>query len=131
MTRKTYEMWLNYHKGLINLKDLSIEDKKEIRASEFAMDLLVPTPVITDLCIKHVGSLKNAQYNQSFIRILSDYFEVEKEVIMCKIDSLVNLKKDRYDKIEINHKKDPFFKSKVLTKKRIIKKEDNIIHVKF
>ena len=49
MFKKDYVFWLMYHKGLIN-RELTDKEYSEIRASDFAMHLLIPTKTLLKRC---------------------------------------------------------------------------------
>lgn len=90
-----YQLWLSYHYGLLK-RELTEEEYKEIRASEFAMHFLIPTKQLLKLC----GGYKNLP-NIDYARIseLARLFEVSWEVMQIKIDSLMDLSEEEVNKL--------------------------------
>lgn len=117
MKKDDYNFWLAYHTGKINRK-LTEKEYSEIRACEFAMHLLIPTDRLLEMC-GGLDNLKNMNiyHNYPVIKELAKAFDVSEDVMILKIDDLINS-----EKIEKKNKE---------YKKRIMKKEDNIIYVKF
>lgn len=65
MMKSEYEFWKDYRNGKIN-RELTSDEHKEIRASDFAMHLLIPT----DALLQEVGGFDN------LVKIISN-LEVE------------------------------------------------------
>lgn len=119
MTKGDYYFWLAYHYGGVG-RPLTKNELKEVRASDFAMELLVPTDVVLKKC----GGLDNLKkldiyHDSSLTRRLAQEFEVPEEVVRCKLYSLI------YDKEKENETRKPD------AMKKIKKVNGNVISVNF
>lgn len=124
MFKSDYDFWLDYHRGTIN-RELTKKEYSEIRASEFAMHLLIPTKTLLKVCGGY-SNMKNIFYesnsvNSPKIRKLANAFCVPKEVMAIKIACVLK----QYETAQ-EHKK-----MRAIDKRRILKKENNIIYAKF
>ncbi len=110
MMRSDYQLWLEYHCGSIQRK-LTERELKEIRAFDFALHLLVPQNVLLDK-LGGYENLKNMHiyHNYPLIKKLAKEFNVNEELILVQLDNIFK-KND--------------------TKQKVLKKEDNIVYVKF
>ena len=88
MYKKDFELWLDYHKNPGN-REYTEEEMKEIRASDFAMDLLVPTDSFLEYC-GGIEKLKRSDIITLNITInkAAEYFKVPTEVIAVKVKEL-------------------------------------------
>lgn len=116
MFKSDYNLWVDYHQGKIN-RELTEDEKKEIRASDFAMHLLVPTDVLMNECGGYEG-IKKIYYDYSVgnpypVKKLAFLFEVEPILVLLKIKSVIK-----------NYSEEKF-------KSRVLKKEKNIVYVNF
>lgn len=115
MWEKDYKLWKDYHYGRIKRK-LSQKEYSEIRANEFAMNLLIPTKLLLVVCggYHNLESI-NLNSNDPVVRKLAESFKVPVDVMIVKIHSLITEKE----------------RKKSIAKKKILKRQDNIITVKF
>ena len=90
MTKDDYQLWENYHLGLIK-RELSEEEQKEIDASEFAMHLLVPTEAISQIA-EYFGGLEIVLHSSTLVQMLANKFVVPTNIIIFKIDYLIKEK---------------------------------------
>lgn len=94
MTKEDYELWINYH---MNPKsNYTKEEMSEIRASEFAMDLLIPTDKLLELCggIKIIKEMNDVEIIR-LIKHLKDVFDVDEEVLYIKINKVIKHDNER------------------------------------
>lgn len=114
MRKKDYKLWVAYHHGKIN-RELTEKEYSEIRAFEFAMHLLIPTDKLLEVC----GGFDNLKYYRNYLMInrLANYFCVPKDVMLFKFDYLIEKGKVEKNKVDV--------------KKRIKKREKNIVFVNF
>lgn len=117
MKESDYQLWLYYHYGLLK-RELTEEEYKEIRASEFAMHFLIPTKQLLKLC----GGYKNLP-NIDFVRIseLAKLFKVSWEVMQIKIHTLMELSEEEVNKLVV--KQESFSEKIIKTFKKV--KKDN------
>ena len=116
MFKCDYNLWVDYHSGKIN-RDLTEDEKKEIRASDFAMHLLVPEKTLLNTCggiegIKKIYS-ESLSGNPYPLKRVANLFAVEPIVVLFKMEAVINCYKERK------------------FKKRVLKKEKNVIYVNF
>lgn len=121
MFRGDCDFWLAYHRGEIQ-RDLTEKEFREIRASEFAMHLLIPTKELLKECggynnIKNIIILSDV----SRIRELANRFKVPVEVMSIKISYILK----EYEKKQERKKLGKQFR------RRVLKKENNVIYTKF
>lgn len=116
MYKSDYQFWLAYHSGKINRR-LTKKEYSEIRASDFAMHLLIPTDKLLEKC-GGLDILKgiDINYNYRIIKNLARVFYVPEEVMAIKINYIKNKKNTD---------------NKITSKEKILKKEGNIIFVNF
>ena len=83
MYKKDYNLWVRYHKGQIN-RELTEEEYKDIKASDFAMHFLVPTKALIQEC-GGLSAIENADFFNDYYKVfyLADIFcvpikEIEK-----------------------------------------------------
>ncbi len=110
MTRNDYRLWLAYHCGSIQGK-LTARELEKFRAFDFALHILVPQNILLDK-LGGYNKLQNLNiyHNYPLIKKLAKEFCVTEDLILIQLANI--LKK--------NH-----------TKQKVLKKEDNIIYVKF
>lgn len=118
MHKGDYSFWIAYHYGKINRK-LTEKEYNEIRASDFAMHLLIPT----ELLLRECGGAENLTqidiyHDFLIIRKLANQFKVPEGVMAVKISwVLAKIEKEKMKKVN--------------NRKRILKKDNNIIYTKF
>ncbi len=105
-----FKFWYDYHNGRINRK-LTEEESSRIVIYDDWMNQLVPT----DELLRIVGDLDNLMHTN--IKKLAKKFGVLDGIISCKINYLIEEHNNETKKDQI--------------KKKILKKEGNIITVNF
>ena len=87
MRKIDVNLWINYHK--YPHRHYSAAQMREIRASEFAMHLLVPTGAFNNRI--NIEEVKRLSFMEKYQLILreSEFFGVPSEVISIKIDELI------------------------------------------
>lgn len=87
MRKIDVNLWINYHK--YPHRHYSEAQMREIRASEFAMHLLVPTSAFNNRI--NIEEVKRLSFMEKYQLILreSEFFGVPPEVISIKIDELI------------------------------------------
>lgn len=120
MFKGDYDFWLDYHSGKIN-RNLTKEEYSEIRASDFAMHLLIPTEALLKECGGYT-KLENIFESENYaeMRKLADKFHVPVKAMIIKISYVL-------EGVEIAKEKN--HKGKI--RKRVLKKDNNVIYVKF
>lgn len=110
MYRSDYDFFLKYLSGKINRK-LTEKEYEEVRASMFAMYLLIPEETIINVCggIEEVNKIN--YYDSSKIQHLANIFQVPYSLMAVRLELLK--------------------KEKNKLKPRILKKEGNIIYLGF
>lgn len=111
MWKKDLDLWKKYHLGLIN-RELTNSEIKEIKASDFAMHLLVPTNAISQFCDEN-GGVEQVILSDDMIKALANHFKVDEYVIYFKLQYLYK-QKSRENHIKLK-----------------IKKDGNILHITF
>ena len=84
MTKQKYQLWLDYRHGKIN-RELTSEERAEIRDSDFAMFTLIPEPTLDRYHAGHPAVLSQ----------LAKCFKVSNEVMAIRLRLLA----DRLSKI--------------------------------
>lgn len=92
MLKEDYELWKKYRLGLLK-RTPTQQEISEIRACEFAMELLLPTSAILNIT-KNYGDLEFVIRSSAIMKIISDKFRVDIEVATIKIQSLINIQKE-------------------------------------
>lgn len=92
MNKKSYKLWLDYHKNKYN-KNYTSNELKEIGIIDFSMSLLVPTEHFFDFI---GGSEKLELINGDDIYNLSKKFNVPEEVIIIRTKELLEEKKHNH-----------------------------------
>lgn len=89
MEGETYQLWLNYHYGLIQ-RELTKEEYSEIRACEFAMHFLIPDEYLLKECGGY-NKLSNITLSceDKFVKNLAERFKVPIDVMLIKIADLI------------------------------------------
>lgn len=118
MFKGDYNFWLAYHYGKIHRK-LTEKEYSEIRASEFAMHLLIPTGALLMECggAENLANM-NIFHNYPKIRELANKFKVPEDVMVIKISCILAEMEKEKNKKENN-------------RKRVLKRDKNIIYAKF
>lgn len=123
MFKSDYKLWLDYHNKKID-HELTEKEKSEIRASEFAMNLLVPADHLVQLCEGYENLLKiwstDIYFRPMFIDKIAKMLLVPYEVVFFKMQDIVN-----------NYKSGYFEKTPTKVNDKILKKEKNITFVNF
>lgn len=117
MKRNPYKLLISYTKGLIDVNNLTEEEKKDLNADIFALNLLVPKHLLIKECEKFFSDIEDAQYNNPYIDYLASIFQVDSILIRCQMDSIV------YDKMKE--------KKKTINKSKILKRDNNVLYVDF
>lgn len=118
MHKRDFNFWIRYHEGKIKRK-LTKEEYSEIRASDFAMYLLIPEKALLNVCGGKENFAKiDTYYNYSLIKELANYFEVPAEVMLIRVSSMLK-------KIELENLK------KERNRTRVLQKKNNVFYVKF
>lgn len=87
MYQKSYKLWVDYSLGKVKRK-LTQKEQREIQASQFATELLIPTNSLLRLC----GGLQNVEVLVDLdfaVEALSQKFLVPKEVMFIKMKGLL------------------------------------------
>ncbi len=99
MTRNSFKIWFEYELGI--RKELTKEEKQEVKACEFAMHLLVPTESINRY-IELMGGIDEVKNDIFKIDYLADLYKIPTIIIKLKLNYLKNqLKKDLTDNSKI------------------------------
>lgn len=92
MNKRSYKLWLDYHKNRYN-KNYTNEQLKEIGIIDFSMNLLVPTEEFFNF----IGGSEKLEYiNGDNINELSNRFNVPEEVIIIRTQELLEEKKHNH-----------------------------------
>lgn len=105
MFKNDFNFWLNYHKGEF-IGPLTEKQLKEIRACEFAMQLLLPTEIFLECCGGYKKMVEIYQ-DPKKISIVAASFRVEEEVVRMKMEYLIQKHEE-----QIQRRKKPFQKIK-------------------
>ena len=97
MTTESEQVWYDYHMGRIQ-RELTEEEKKEIRACDFAMHLLISTNYFVEFMKEYLLSQNDDFYEfihylnhghsfdvEESIAILAEEFRVDKMVMRIKL----------------------------------------------
>ena len=117
MKKNPYKLLVNYTKGLIDVNELTDKEKKDLTADLFALNLLVPKEMLISECKKFFVDNDDVQYNNPYIDYLASKFQVDSILIRCQIDSIL------YGDIRE--------KQKEKNKKKVLRREDNVLYVDF
>ncbi len=114
MYKKDYNLWVRYHKGQIN-RELTEEEYKDIKASDFAMHFLVPTKALIQEC-GGLSAIENADFFNDYYKVfyLANIFCVPIEVIQIKLEYILK---------EIEKAKERKQNAKLVRKIQLKKKE--------
>lgn len=85
--KDSYKLWLEYNTGKVE-RLLTEEEKKEMEAYDFALELLVPTNRFLEE-LRGYGELRQIKKNPYLIYELSERFMTEPEIILIKLDKLI------------------------------------------
>mgnify|MGYP007069971878 CR=1 FL=1 len=117
MKKNPYKLLVSYTKGLIDVNELTDKEKQDLNADIFALNLLVPKDRLIKECTNFYEDIDDVQYNDPYVDYLACKFQVEPILIRCQIESIL------YGDMREKQKEE--------NKKKILKRENNVLYVDF
>ena len=93
MTEDSYDFWVKWKLGLIN-RELTKKETADIKASEFAMHLLFPTPLAEALINKYGQTIF---CNKIFMEMIAENLDIPYEVAVFKLQDTFKQKELKHE----------------------------------